>query len=98
MAYTFDVIVIGGGAAGMMAAGKCAEKGLSVLVIEKMGTLGKKLRITGKGRCNLTNNCAPEDFFENVINGKKFLMSAIHKFNSWDTMARTSSASFRAAA
>lgn len=87
MAYTFDVIVIGGGAAGMMAAGKCAEKGLSVLVIEKNAALGKKLRITGKGRCNLTNNCAPEDFFENVINGKKFLMSAIYKFNSWDTMA-----------
>lgn len=86
MAYTFDVIVIGGGAAGMMAAGKCAEKGLSVLVIEKNNALGKKLRITGKGRCNLTNNCAPEDFFENIINGKKFLMSAIYKFNSWDTM------------
>ncbi len=87
MAYTFDVIVIGGGAAGMMAAGKCAEKGLSTLLIEKMSALGKKLRITGKGRCNLTNNCAPEDFFENIINGKKFLMSAIYKFNSWDTMA-----------
>ena len=56
MAYTFDVIVIGGGAAGMMAAGKCAEKGKSVLVIERNASLGKKLRITGKGRCNLTNN------------------------------------------
>lgn len=87
MAYTFDCIVVGGGAAGMMAAAKCAEKGLSTLVIEKNSALGKKLRITGKGRCNLTNNCAPEDFFENVINGKKFLMSAIYKFNSWDTMA-----------
>lgn len=87
MAYTFDLVVIGGGAAGMMAAAKCAEKGLSVLVIEKNNALGKKLRITGKGRCNLTNNCAPEDFFENIIHGKKFLMSAIYKFNSWDTIA-----------
>ncbi len=87
MAYTFDVIVIGGGAAGMMAAGKCAEKGKSVLVVERNASLGKKLRITGKGRCNLTNNCDPEEIFENVINGKKFLMSAIYKFNSWDTMA-----------
>jgi len=87
MAYTFDVIVIGGGAAGMMAAGKCAEKGKSVLVIERNASLGKKLRITGKGRCNLTNNCDPEEIFENIINGKKFLMSAIYKFNSWDTMA-----------
>ena len=87
MAYSFDVIVIGGGAAGMMAAGKCAEKGKGVLVIERNGSLGKKLRITGKGRCNLTNNCPPEDIFENIISGKKFLMSAIYKFNSWDTMA-----------
>ncbi|MFA7636584.1 MAG: NAD(P)/FAD-dependent oxidoreductase [Monoglobales bacterium] len=87
MAYTFDCIVIGGGAAGMMAAGKCAEKGLSVLVIEKNEALGKKLRITGKGRCNLTNNCSPEEIFDNIISGKKFLMSAIYKFNSWDTIA-----------
>lgn len=87
MAYIFDVIVIGGGAAGMMAAARCAEKGKSVLVIERNASLGKKLRITGKGRCNLTNNCAPEDFFENIISGRKFLMSAIYKFNSWDTMA-----------
>lgn len=87
MAYTFDCIVTGGGAAGMLAAGKCAEHGLSVLVIEKNEALGKKLRITGKGRCNLTNNCSPDEIFDNIINGKKFLMSAIYKFNSWDTMA-----------
>lgn len=87
MAYTFDVIVIGGGAAGMVAAGKCAEEGKSVLVIERNASLGKKLRITGKGRCNVTNCCAPEEVLENVISGKKFLMSAIHKFTPWDTMA-----------
>ncbi|MBR5586524.1 MAG: NAD(P)/FAD-dependent oxidoreductase [Clostridia bacterium] len=87
MAYAFDVIVIGGGAAGMFAAGKCAEYGKSVLVIERNASLGKKLRITGKGRCNVTNCCAPEEVLENVINGKKFLMSAVHKFTPWDTMA-----------
>ena len=86
MAYTFDVVVIGGGAAGMVAAGKCAEGGKCVLVIERNASLGKKLRITGKGRCNVTNCCAPEEVLENVINGKKFLMSAIHKFTPWDTM------------
>ena len=87
MAYTFDCIVIGGGAAGMMAAAKCAQGGCSVLVIERNSAMGKKLRITGKGRCNLTNNCTPEDVLDNVISGKKFLMSAIYKFTPWDTMA-----------
>ena len=86
MAYSFDCIVIGGGAAGMMAAAKCAERGLSVLVIERNSAFGKKLRITGKGRCNVTNNCMPDEFFDNIINGKKFLMSAIYKFTPQDTM------------
>ena len=51
----YDVIVVGAGAAGMMAAGRAAEKGAKVLLIEKMSQPGRKLRITGKGRCNLTN-------------------------------------------
>ena len=86
MAYTFDCIVIGGGAAGMLAAAKCAHRGLSVLVIERNSAFGKKLRITGKGRCNVTNNCTPDELFDNIINGKKFLMSAIYKFTPQDTM------------
>lgn len=86
MAYSFDVAVIGGGAAGMMAAAKCGERGLSVIVIEKNSAFGKKLRITGKGRCNVTNNCSVQEVFDNTINGKKFLMSAIYKFTPEDTI------------
>ena len=59
-------MVIGGGAAGMMAAGTAAERGLSVLLIEPNLGLGKKLRITGKGRCNVTNNCSVREFMEHV--------------------------------
>ena len=86
MAFTFDCIVIGGGAAGMVAAGKLGNRGLDVLVIERNAGFGKKLRITGKGRCNVTNDSAPEDVLENIIRGKKFLMSAIYKLTPRDTM------------
>mgnify|MGYP000850688365 CR=1 FL=1 len=61
-----DVIVIGGGAAGMMAAGLCAEKGFRVLLLERNDRPGRKLLITGKGRCNVTNNCSVEDFIAAV--------------------------------
>jgi beta-galactosidase/beta-glucuronidase len=63
----YDVIVIGGGPAGMMAAGTAAERGKKVLLLEKNDMLGKKLRITGKGRCNITNTADDETFFENII-------------------------------
>ncbi|MEM5770616.1 MAG: FAD-dependent oxidoreductase, partial [Bacillota bacterium] len=61
-----DAAVIGGGAAGLMAAVALAERGLDTLLIEPNKLLGKKLRITGKGRCNLTNNCEKRQFMENV--------------------------------
>ena len=54
----YDFLVIGGGAAGMMAAGRAAELGLSACLVEKGARLGRKLRITGKGRCNVTNSCS----------------------------------------
>ena len=62
----FDVIIVGGGPAGLLAAGRAAENGLKVLVLEKMNRAGRKLLITGKGRCNITNN-APIGEFVNYV-------------------------------
>ena len=73
-------IVIGGGAAGMMAAHFAAEKGDEVILIEKNEKLGKKIYITGKGRCNLTNDCEFDEFMNNVVNNGRFLMSSIRSF------------------
>jgi predicted Rossmann fold flavoprotein len=78
------IVVIGGGPAGMIAAITAAEAGNQVTLIEKNEKLGKKLFITGKGRCNITNNCTPEDFFENVVTNHKFLYSA---YNAYDSRA-----------
>lgn len=72
------VIVVGGGAAGMMAAAAAAERGHSVLLMEKNEKLGKKLYITGKGRCNVTNACGKDSFFANIVSNPKFLYSAYH--------------------
>lgn len=80
-------IIIGGGAAGMFAAVIAASGGMNVFIWEKNEKLGKKLFITGKGRCNLTNNCETEILFRNVITNSKFLYSAFYQFNSQDTMA-----------
>lgn len=79
-ATTFDVIVIGGGAAGIMAAGQAALQGKSVLLLEKMERLGCKLRITGKGRCNLTNDTTIEDFLHHFGKGGNFLKPAFYSF------------------
>lgn len=79
------ICVIGGGAAGMMAAGVAASLGHSVLLYEKNPILGKKLLITGKGRCNVTNSCSNEDFIANVVTNGRFLYSAISAFNCEDT-------------
>lgn len=76
------VIVIGGGAAGMMAAYAAAECGHSVVLLEQNEKLGKKLFITGKGRCNVTNACETEKLFENVVSNAKFLYSAFYDFDN----------------
>ena len=74
------VCVIGGGAAGLMAAYAAAKNGHQVLLLEKNEKLGKKIYITGKGRCNFTNDCSREDFLQNVVRGKRFLTGAIYSF------------------
>lgn len=79
-----NVIVVGGGAAGMLAAIAAAEGGSEVHLYEKNERLGKKLFITGKGRCNLTNACEPEEFFGNVCSNPKFLYSSFYGFTNRD--------------
>lgn len=76
----YDAAVIGGGASGLFAASVLCEAGLRVLIAEPNRFLGRKLRITGKGRCNLTNNCTPEDVMKNVLRNPKFLYSALNGF------------------
>lgn len=72
--------MVGGGASGMMAAGRAAELGASVLLLEKTPRLGNKLRITGKGRCNLTNRAELADFVEHFGDNGRFLYSAFSRF------------------
>ena len=79
-------IIVGGGAAGMLAAVIAARCGDEVTLIEKNEKLGKKVYITGKGRCNLTNACDDNDFFDNVITNSKFLYSAYYGFTSSQVM------------
>ena len=81
------VCVIGGGASGMMASLLIKQKGHEVLLIEKNEKLGKKIYITGKGRCNVTNAVTGNEFLANVVNNQKFIMSSEVRFNSKDTMA-----------
>lgn len=80
------VVVVGGGASGMMCAVMLAQNGAEVTLIEKNEKLGKKLYITGKGRCNLTNDCEPNDFFANIVTNSKFMTSAVYGFTPRDTM------------
>lgn len=81
-----QVIVIGGGPAGMMAAGIAAEHGASVCLVEKNKHLGRKLRITGKGRCNLTNACTHEELIECTVENPRFMHSAFRGFSNTDLM------------
>ena len=82
-----DLLVIGGGAAGMMVALSAAEQGTQVTLLEPNERLGKKLNITGKGRCNVTNNTDIEGLLANIPRNGKFLYSAFNRFNSADVMA-----------
>ncbi|NCE64207.1 NAD(P)/FAD-dependent oxidoreductase [Pseudoflavonifractor sp. 524-17] len=75
-----DIIVVGGGAAGMMAALTATERGCSVLLVERNQKMGRKLYITGKGRCNVTNDCTPAEVLQNIPRNPKFLTSAVTRF------------------
>lgn len=82
------IVIIGGGAAGLLCAAKSAEKGNDVVVIEKMSRCGRKLMITGKGRCNVTNaSFELDDLISNVPTNPRFLYSAFSNFMPYDTMA-----------
>ena len=81
------VAVVGGGAAGMMAAITAAEYGADVTLFERNDRMGKKLRITGKGRCNVTNDCDLNEFLANVPTNPRFLYAALSRFSTADTIA-----------
>ena len=81
-----DVVVIGGGASGMMCSAVAAERGLDVILLEPNKILGRKLRITGKGRCNVTNNCDIKEFLTNIPGDGRFLYSALNRLSPRDTM------------
>lgn len=81
-----DVIIIGGGAAGAMAGVLCSQRGRKTIIFEPNGKIGKKLLITGKGRCNVTNNCTPDELLKNIPRNPRFLYSAFSRFSSADTM------------
>jgi len=78
----YDVIIVGAGASGLLAAGKLGESGLKVLLLEKMERAGRKLRITGKGRCNITNDAPMSDFIKKVHPNGRFLKNAFSNFFS----------------
>ena len=82
-----EVTVVGGGAAGLMAALTAAERGADVLLVERNERMGVRRRITGKGRCNVCNDCEPAKVMENVTRGGRFLFSALRAFSPADCMA-----------
>lgn len=79
------VVIIGGGAAGMFAAYACAKRGNKTILIEKNEKLGKKIYITGKGRCNLSNDCSIEEFENNIVTNAKFALSSLYALSPSDT-------------
>lgn len=82
-----ELVVIGGGAAGMMCAYNAAQRGMSVVLVDPNRQLGRKVRITGKGRCNVTNNCDIKEFMRNIPGDGRFLYSALNRFSPADTIA-----------
>ena len=85
------VIVVGGGPSGIMAAISAAQNNHKVTLIERNEFLGKKLKLTGGGRCNITNNRYIEDFFDKVVNNNKFLYSSFYSFTNEDLLNYLSS-------
>ncbi|MDR2651081.1 MAG: NAD(P)/FAD-dependent oxidoreductase [Prevotellaceae bacterium] len=83
---TYDLIIIGAGAAGLLGAGTAAEKGLKVLLIEKMEKPARKIRISGKGRCNITNTKQHDDFLSHVYPDSRFLNPALRNFSNFKTI------------
>lgn len=86
MPQVYDLIVVGAGAAGLMCAGTAAEAGLRVLLLDKNKRVGRKLLITGKGRCNVTNNCDADTVMRAVRSNSRFLYSALDRFSTADVM------------
>ncbi len=83
----YDAVIVGGGPAGMTAAVFLAEKGLKPVICERNKLLGRKLRITGKGRCNVTNAKPFDEFCENIVAGRKFMLSAFSRFSNTDLIS-----------
>ncbi|MDR1984763.1 MAG: NAD(P)/FAD-dependent oxidoreductase [Prevotellaceae bacterium] len=83
---TYDLIIVGAGAAGLLGAGTAAEKGLKVLLIEKMEKPARKIRISGKGRCNITNTKQHDDFLSHVYPDSRFLNPALRNFSNFQTI------------
>lgn len=82
----FEVVIIGAGAAGMMAAAAAGSQGAKVCILEKNEKPGKKIYITGKGRCNITNACETEELFRSVVTNPKFLYSSFYTFTNFDVI------------
>ena len=85
------IIVVGGGPSGMMAALNASKSNHEVILLERNGELGRKLLLTGGGRCNITNNRDIEDFFDKVVNNNKFLYSSFYSFTNEDLLNYLSS-------
>ena len=81
-----DVLIVGGGAAGLMAALFAARGGAKVTLLERNDKLGKKIYITGKGRCNLTNACEREEFMRHILRNPRFLYAALATLDNFGTM------------
>ena len=86
MNNSISVLVIGAGPAGMMAAGIAADAGKNTVLLERNSRVGRKLLITGKGRCNLTNACEIPELIAHIPSNGRFLYSAFHHFSSQDTI------------